>query len=141
MGALTWLKVLLPILLEYGKEVFVPGTDEKRTNTLERLSLLIIVGQFCMIVFVGEQFFTLHGENVKLKTTVSHMEETALLQRMRIDNLIEMRHDTREERVIPPPTPAPKTYDKHDSVSGKERHVRSANDSDQTRMMDWINGT
>lgn len=136
MGALTWLKVLLPILLEYGKEILTPGTENKRTSTLERLSLLTIVSLFCMLVYVGEQFFTLHGENVRLSTTVTHLEDTVNLQRIRITELSLPDRDIRVDE--PPPVPEP--YDKRGFRKTQVVRDEETRGSDRERMIEWING-
>jgi hypothetical protein len=137
MGALSWIKVLLPILLEYGKEILNPQAENKRSTVLERVSVLVIVSLFCMLVYVGEQFFVLHGENVRLNTTIAHLNDTVEAQQLRIGELVHAHSRSAVEE--PPKTPEP--YDKRgdrNRLVVREEDTRTVN---QDRMIDWINGT
>lgn len=138
MGALTWLKILLPIVFDYSKEIFTPGADNEKTTNPERLGFLVIVSLFCMLVFVGERFFVLHGESIRQETNIVHLEATVAMQNIRINDLtLQLQQGV---QVVEPMLPMPEPYDKRSEVPPAIMPDKGRQVSAQTTMMDWING-
>lgn len=67
MSLFAWAKLVMPLILEYIKEIAVPGAETKRTTPLERACIIIIIILGALLTFSGDALIKLHEETKMLK--------------------------------------------------------------------------
>lgn len=84
-----WGKILLPIILDYFKEILLPHKDAKKTTLLERVLSLLVIIMFVMLSITGERFFSLYDRMqvlnreaaiAKIKYDVAHRKYLEMVE-------------------------------------------------------------
>jgi len=74
MTLYAWIKLFMPLVLEYVKEVIVPGTDNSRTSPVERICILTILVLLALLGYASQSFFALHTEKMEVQLELAKKE-------------------------------------------------------------------
>lgn len=128
-------KLLLPLIREFLKELFTPGSDQQRTSALGRASALLNLTLILLLAFAAEKAVFIHSERVRAETKVEALNSLVLEYRESIVRLEAERRDLENQlRRMPPidcsaPNPAPVP----------KKKVRDAEPADRRRLVNDIN--
>lgn len=103
-------KLLLPIIREFLKEIFTPGSEQQRTTALGRASVLLNLTLILLLAFAAEKAVLIHTDRVRAETKVEGLSSLVLEYRETIARLERERNELEEQlRTVPPiECPAPK---------------------------------
>ena len=103
-------KLLLPIIREFLKEIFTPGSVQQRTTALGRASVLLNLTLILLLAFAAEKAVFIHSERVRAETKVEGLGSLITEYRETIARLEQETHTLEEQlrRVPPIECPAPK---------------------------------
>lgn len=128
-------KLLLPILREFLREIFTPGSEQQRTSALGRASVLLNLTLILLLAFAAEKAVFIHSERIRAETKVEALNSLVTEYRETIARLERDNNELEEQLREPPPIvqPAP--------VNDPAPIKRSANSepADRRRIISDIN--
>lgn len=137
----AWVKLLLPLISEYLKEIFFPGKEAKNTSVAGRVAALVIIALLGICAFLADAVFTMYDEKVTLKADLASKNMIIEDNRQSMDELKEQFAGIKVQQCTVVPVKSPPYNEQKNKPRKAAVREEDITLEQRIRIMHEINGS